>query len=228
MITFAIILQLFGRKASLAMTDWLLAFGVGAGLGLLLDAVIGTFGIFAYLPQGMTGPVVVPKELPLHVLLFNAFASYGVASRKSPHYRPVSYVSILFQDDGWLYVAPLPCVEWLVSCYFIQEASQCCSPGEPQSSHLANSSCASTRRLARFTLFALNYWRPLARLSFVVRVGWLVLRRLVNSAFPFWVWLPDSHFSEVGLKALIAVAGYLALFHPWLVLLCCFEVRNSS
>lgn len=218
LITFAIIMQLFGRKTNLAISDWLLVVGVGTGLGLLMDAVIGTFGIFAYLPQGISGSPVVPRELPIHVLLFNAFASYGLASATvvplSSHFLRQHSLS-----RRWMAVCGAVALCGVVGVLLFHPGSVAVLFAWGGTIIAFGELVLGVKRKTGpfLSLFTLNDWRPFGRFWLLcASVG--AVYELVNSAFPFWVWLPDSHVSEVGMKTLIAVAGYLALFHPLVVL----------
>jgi hypothetical protein len=217
-ITLAIIMRLFGRRSRLTLSEWQLAIGVGVGVGLLMDTILGMYGVFAYLPQGANAGHVSPRDLPLQVMLFNVLASYGIAS------ATVSSLS-----DRFLSRYP-PSRRWIAVCGAVTLCGELGILMLPLGSIWVLFAwgviIVSVGEVVLYTdgkagpflsLLAARDWRPFGRFwLFCASVG--AIYELVNSLLPFWVWLPESQVSSEVVKPLIVVVGYLALFHPLLVL----------
>lgn len=50
----------------------------------------------------------------------------------------------------------------------------------------------------------------------VIVIG--LLCEVTNYFFPFWVWLPKAHYPHLWIETLIIIFGYVALFHPMIVM----------
>jgi hypothetical protein len=217
-ITLALVIRLFGRRSRLTLSDWLLAFAIGLSFGILMDAILGTYGIFDYLPHGTSSVPVPPRDLSVPVLLFNALASYGTASATVAAVWPrflggrgvsrrwlIVCGAIAFVGELGILLLPAGSVELLFAW-----GATITALGELVL--VVNGKCGPL-----LALFAARDWRPFGRFwLFSVLVG--AVYELVNGLARFWVWLPQSQLNETLLRLLIAVVGYLALFHPILVL----------
>lgn len=204
-------LQHFGFIQGL---DWPIAIGVGVGFGMLMDLVLGAYGIFGYHPAGHASQAVNPRDLPLHVLLFNAFASYGLASLSIATIAPHLVVSYR-RTRNWSVRLGLVTTCGLLAVMIVPDRSVAMmfawgivivGAGE-----LALYVGGKTGPVLAFVA-AKNYWPLLRLVSFSATVG--ISYESTNLAFPFWEWLPGSPSSKTTLVALVALVGYVALFHP--------------
>lgn len=206
--------------------DWPVAIGVGVGFGILMDLVLGEHGVFAYLPNADRGAVVSPKELPVLVLLFNSVASYGLASLSVALIAPNLVVSFTRTRDWSIRLATattlslfavLTAPERGLAMLFAWGAV-IVSAGE-----LWLYLCGKTGPV--LALLAGKDPMPILRLTLFSSVLG-VCYELANFFFPFWVWLPGSDITPIRLSSLVALVGYIALFHPMAVLYVSVSARS--
>lgn len=213
-----IMLMFLKRTRQSSTINWPVAIGIGAGFGVLMDLVLGAYGIFAYLLPGWTKVPIDPRKLPVQVLIFNAIASYGLASASIAAIAP-SIVVASRRNRGWSISTGLITVGGLLGVLLIQTASVgmmfawglvIIGTGE-LALHIAGKAGPFLAVLAK------HDWHPLVRL-------WLcssflgATYEIINIMFPFWVWLPGSSINQTLLVGIIVSIGYVALLHPMAVL----------
>lgn len=204
-----------GRRISI---NWPLATLTGIVFGTLMDLVLGAYGIFAYRLHGLAEAPIKPHDLPVAVLLFNALASYGIASvtvstiasrvvSKEPSVLGFRIGIVLFTVCGFLGVISLPTAS--ISSMFAWGAT-IISAGELVL-------CLNGTQGPFLALLTTRDWKPLLNLwGLCLFVG--VTYEITNLFFPFWVWLPSVALNQGILTVIIAFFGYVALLHPMAVL----------
>lgn len=196
---------------------WLRVMAVGLVSGMTLDLVLGTRGVFGYWLPDVARPVE-PGDLPLLMLLFNWFGSYGLAAATLVLVAP-GCLGPWRRVTAWNVPLGLGVLAGLAGVLLLPSGHVGTMPAWG-----AVIVCAGEMVLCRvgrlgplLALVAASEWRPLARFwAFCLLVG--ASYEAVNLTVPFWVWLPESALPQVALSALVALVGYVALFHPMLVL----------
>jgi len=217
-IVLAVVLIWRRRRSGDATLNWIAAIAVGAVFGLAMDLSLGAQDVFAYHPLAGQPLAVQPRRLPMLLLIFNAIASYGIASVTAAAVAP-RLVTLSRPGTGWALVLALAAIAGIGGVLLLPNGSLAIlfawgvvliASGE-----LALWGRAKSGPF--LSLAAVRDWHPLSRL---VRLSLLVglSYELANAAFPFWVWLPGSSLGPIGLAALIALIGYVALLHPLTVL----------
>ncbi|MBA3494022.1 MAG: hypothetical protein H0T87_07890, partial [Gammaproteobacteria bacterium] len=191
-----------------------LSVAVAVAFGILMDVVLGAYGIFGYTLDGRPETSIEPRQLPLAVLLFNAIASYGLTV------ATVATVAGMFS----LPVAPsrlwkrITAVVLSLGLFGVATSHRASitmmfswgiviiSGGELL--------LASGKQTGPFlALFAHVNFAPVLRMwafSFVVGLFY----ETANWLFTFWIWLPGSNYATSIIRVLITVAGYVAIIHP--------------
>lgn len=200
---------------SLNQKQWMIVAVTGLLLGVSMDLIFGIFGIFRYLPNGPTASAVAPHNLDLYLLLMNAFFSYGIATATLALVFGSLAVNHEKSTTLWLILLGIAIIAGIVGVMF-----------SPERSIALLVSCGLVIVSAGEFILMLNHRGGplialLARKSsipflklwiFSVVIG--ASYELANIFFPFWIWLPNSDFSQTFLRMLMILAGYFALFHP--------------
>ncbi|MCW9060057.1 MAG: hypothetical protein OQL11_14410 [Gammaproteobacteria bacterium] len=208
------LLVLSGRFSIEHKIDWKIALGVGVGYGMLMDALLGGVGVFAYLFGEPSSGYTSPNELPIFLLVFNAVASYGLAALSvaviAPGIiRPLKIHANLPLLVGVVLIFSL-CLAiitpahslWLMFAW-----------GAVVISFSELLLCHGGKGGPILAFITDRDYRPLLVLiGFSVVVG--SIYEIVNIVFPFWVWLPGSSVSLWILTLLVVLLGYFVLFYP--------------
>lgn len=205
------------NRAALTGRFWFFSAWSGLVLGFAMDIVLGAYGVFAYLPDGIQGAAVEPSMLPLPTLFFNAVLSYGLA---------VSTFAFIARDapttaknaSAWVKVVAVVITVGVVSILAVPSGSLpmmvACG--------VVIIGCGEAVLLKYglsgpiIALLSNASVLPLARLwAFSIGVG--SIYEIANWLHPFWVWLPQSEIPPSTMRVVMILMGYVALSHPMFV-----------
>lgn len=217
-IILSVLLILLKRFGTAEHIDWPVAIVIGVGFGVLMDVVLGGYDIFAYLPAGHMMGYVDPRELPIQVLLFNAIASYGLASLSVA--AITSHLVITCQRNrNRLLLLGLLTICGLLAVIIVPARSVALMFAWGTvivgASELILYIGGKTGPV--LALLSGKDHRPFIIL-FVFSAALGSIYETINAFFRFWIWLPGSSASATALSILVALVGYMALFYPMLAL----------
>ncbi|HUN91789.1 MAG TPA: hypothetical protein VMU33_07015 [Burkholderiaceae bacterium] len=225
--------RLPGARGSAAVA-WPLAACIGALFGAMMDLVLGAAGVFAYLPAGAGTVPVEPRRLPVAVLALNAVASYGLAA--------VTVAPLATAIVGRGRLAPA-WTWWLAAGALVGAVGASALPraGVPLLFAwgvliVSGAELALARRDRIGPVAALAARRDPRPLAVLVACSAAVgaCYEAANVAFPFWAWLPGSTWfagsdsRRILLAALVAMFGYVVLFHPIVSLMCLLAPQQKD
>lgn len=212
------IVRLLPNAARIDRLQWLKVAGLGTFFGILMDLLLGAAGLFAYLPEGSQTMPVEPKNLPLFLLIFNAFISYGLAVATTALVVK-SFIKNSKTPKFWRYATALLMGIGIVGIIFSPPASLAmmisCGIAIVAGGELLLA--IDNRGGPLILLFSRQTYLPFLKLwafSILVGTGY----EIANLFFPFWVWLPGSNISGISIRILVIFLGYFALFHPIAIL----------
>lgn len=193
--------------------QWMMVAITGLLLGLVMDLVLGAFGVFVYLPDGPFASTVEPHNLEIYLLIVNALFSYGIAT------ATLALVADLITVDYklsilWLVLMGIVIFTGIMGIIFSPESSiaMLISLGVVIVSAGEFLLMLNDRAGPLVAMLFLKSSIPFFKLwIFSIVVG--ASYELANLVFPFWIWLPDSGLSQTLLRTIMIFLGYFALFH---------------
>ena len=201
------------QTPSISLKHWGKISVVGLLYGIVLDILLGMAGIFAYLPAGPQSMPVEAINLPVFLLILNAFVSYGLAVattaliadfvvRKDLTSKFSNYILatvFLIGMMGIFFSTPTS-FPMMTSCGVVLIAS-----GEILLTFSKKCGPLTLLLSENSTLSFLKLW------IFSVIVG--ACYEIANFFFPFWMWLPSAEIPEFWIRILVILFGYFVLFH---------------
>lgn len=193
--------------------QWAIVAITGLLLGIIMDLALGAFGAFAYLSEGPFASPVAPHNLEIYLLVVNAFFSYGIAVATLA--LVTDFITVDYKRSIlWLILMIAAVMAGIIGIMFSPKSSlpMLISWGVVIVSAGEFLLMLSDRAGPLIAMLALNYYTSFFKLwIFSIVIG--ASYELVNLAFPFWIWLPDSGISQSLLRTLVIFFGYFALFH---------------
>ena len=186
---------------------------VGLVYGVSMDILLGMAGIFAYLPAGPESTAVEAINLPIFLLILNAFVSYGLAvattaliadsvvgENHSPNFPKYFTGAIIAIGAMGIFFSAPTSFFMMISCGAVLVAS-----GELVLTYTKKCGPLVLLFSEKSALPSLKLWA----FSMVIGASY----EIANLFFPFWVWLPSAEIPDSWIRILVIVFGYFALFH---------------
>lgn len=207
------VIQLLPQTHSISLKQWGKIAIVGLVYGVSMDILLGMAGIFAYLPAGPESTAVEAINLPVFLLILNAFVSYGLAVAttaliadfvvgKNIASKFSNYViaTVFVIGAMGIFFSARTSFFMMMSCGAVLVAS-----GELLLTYTKKCGPLVLLLSEKSALPFLKLW------AFSVVIG--ASYEIVNFFFPFWMWLPSAEIPESRIRILVIVFGYFALFH---------------
>lgn len=219
------LIRMVANPTSIDPTQWVIIAIMGTFLGISMDTVLGTFGIFTYLANGVSETPVRPQNLSINLLVFNAFASYGVAFATTALVADsVVSTNTKKKSKSWVWITCLANFIGIAGIILTERASF----GMMVSLGIVIISFGEILLILKnqfgplIALFSQESYLPFLKLwAFSISVG--AGYEIANWIFPFWIWLPNSSIPTFWLRILIIFLGYFVLFHAMTTLWALFS-----
>lgn len=222
------LVRILPNSNPLDRSQWAIVASIGLFLGIVIDLVLGAFGVFAYLSEGPFAPPVAPHNLEIYLLVVNAFFSYGIAAATLA--LTANLITIDYKRSIlWLILMTAAILAGTIGIIFSPESSipMLISWGIVIVSAGEFLLMLNDRAGPLVAMAGLRSYTPFIKLwIFSIVIG--ASYELVNIIFPFWIWLPDSEISQSILRTVMIFFGYFALFHAITVLWVLFNSNKRE
>lgn len=188
---------------------------VGCLVGLMYDVTLGTGAVFAYVGSEYSFWLTT---LSIGQILVNGIFSYGL-SMATVRYLPQLSTGLPLQHRIQVLCVTITAVIVSgIAAYLVESGSIAAmvtygavivAAGESLALLVGSIGPVWSVLAARATQPALTAW------AWIIGIGFCY--ELTNFFFPFWQWLPGSAYDLLHIETLVVLFGYVALFHPMMV-----------